>query len=366
MNILLIDSNDPINNRNLKFIESLSNYSDVKLVLATWNRIGDKGEITYKVNKQYIYQKKSKLGNRFRKLVNIFGYYFFIKKINNIEKPDIIIASHWDMLLLSSFIRTKNQFLVYENLDIPTHNNKLLLFTLQSLEKIALKKTDYIIHASRFYKQLYGFFTKEQQILENLPIFDNDRTILNTNINDKIIISFIGGIRYTDVLFKLIEEASKFDTIEIHLHGEGHESEKLQQFVMDNNFENNVLITGKYNYNDISKFYQQSHLIWAVYPSNNFNVKYAISNKFHESIYFNVPGIYAKNTALGDFVKDNNIGLTVDDTNEGIYNLLYSIVKADVNIDLLRENLRQFKLNDRNSWQDGIEFFYHRIKQKLI
>src|SRR5690606_9286187 len=120
-------------------------------ILATWKRDKDENDYKYNVFKKYLFRKESQLGNKFKKISNIFSYYYFLKKINIEENPDFIIASHYDMLFLASLFKQKGQFLIYENLDIPTSYNPFVLSTLQKVEKFSLSKTDYIIHASRFY-----------------------------------------------------------------------------------------------------------------------------------------------------------------------------------------------------------------------
>lgn len=366
MKILLVDSNEPINNRNIKIIESLNKKDDIEIVLVSWKRNLKAEQYIYNVSKIFLFVRESPLGNYWKKIINMFTYYYYLKEIHTKEKPDIIIASHFDMLFLMSLLKRNKQYLIYENLDIPASSNFFVLRFLQMIEKLSLSRTDYIIHASRFYPQLYTFFKKEQQVLENLPKLDKGALSYIKEESNKIIISFIGGIRYIDILINLIKESLKFNNLEIRLHGEGHESEKLKNYLRQNDLASNVKMSGKYEYLAVPGFYRQSDFIWAVYPNKNHNVKFAISNKFHESIFFNVPGIFASNTSLGDFVEKKNIGLAVDPNDkESINNLLRKISHNKIDVDSLKKNMLKFESKEFSSWEDGIDKLYSWAKTKL-
>ena len=155
MKILLIDSSYPINTRNNRLIVSLKRYlQNASIEYIAWNRDGR--EIAYSDKEICIYNVNSAYGNLLSKLFHLIGYYYFLRKNNNLKRPDVIIASHWDMLFLSSLMKKKEQILIYEDLDIPTARKNYLLKLLQRVETKALKKTDAIIFASRFFQPLYN------------------------------------------------------------------------------------------------------------------------------------------------------------------------------------------------------------------
>lgn len=67
------------------------------------------------------------------------NYLNFIKQAINNYNPEIVIASQWDMLLLTILSNFRGK-IIYENLDLPTSSNKMILKTLLLLEKLMLKK----------------------------------------------------------------------------------------------------------------------------------------------------------------------------------------------------------------------------------
>ena len=141
---LIIDSAYPINTRNIKIANSLcKHYSDreVQMIFCAWNR--EDKNIT-SPNNYYIYKKYSPGGQLLRKLFNLFGYFRYLKKCNKCVSPDVIVASHWDMLFLSSIFKKKSQILIYENLDIPSADSSVLLTVLKIVERFALRNTEFL------------------------------------------------------------------------------------------------------------------------------------------------------------------------------------------------------------------------------
>ncbi|MBB1140543.1 glycosyltransferase [Myroides sp. WP-1] len=370
MKILIIDSNYPINTRNSKIGDFLRHKQDVTVIISAWLR---QGTLLSKEasGKEYIFEYPSKLGDRYSKVMNIFRYFKYLKKVNHIEKPDVLLCSHYDMLFLGYFLKKKGQILVYENLDVPTHSNSLVLKTLQAIEKFSLKKTDFMALASRFYVDLYSKFTKDILVLENIPNLNKNTEVAPDKVNntihnpDKIVISFIGGVRYVDILIKLITFSAAYKNVEIRIYGEGHESHILKSFLANEAY-SHVKITGRYDYSEISNFYLISDYIWAVYPSDNHNVKYAISNKFHESLFFDRPGIYAKNTCLGQFVEHENIGLTVDYKDDESLKQLFDKIVEDKSIyNELLSSIAKYKEKNDVSWDQSMNEFY-AVLVKLV
>ena len=153
MKVAFIDTSYPLNNRNDKLIDSfIHKYPDCEIHAITWNR--EKLPITESFYTVHSYEVRSQLGNYVDKLRKLFGFYKYVKTELRKIGPDIIIASHWESLIAGALYKGAANKLVYENLDIPT-GGKLIRLILVMFERLSLKKTDMIIHASRFYKDLY-------------------------------------------------------------------------------------------------------------------------------------------------------------------------------------------------------------------
>lgn len=307
--ILLVDSSFPINTRNERIIDSIKYaFQDFNIRYACWNR--DDYPVSDVEKYNFIYYKKSGYGNRFNKLFRLLGYYMYLKRVYQNEKIDVVIASHWDCLFLCSLLKQKDQILIYENLDIPTFSVKSVLWILQQIERLSLRRADAIVFASRFFKPLYKFFLKTKLVVENKLPSANCRTIIRRSLEEpELIVTFLGNIRYASILKNLIEALGGMDGVVCRIWGNGPDFRAISQIASTYN---NVEMLDRYQYNQVPNIYETTDVIWAVYPSSNYNVNYAISNKYHESIYYGVPAIYAAGTKLADMVEADQTGFTVD------------------------------------------------------
>lgn len=342
--ILIIDGIYPINTRNRRIINTLKKKYEVKF--CAWNR----GNIEFEDKENYIYSSNEGYGKKIKKLLGMKNYLNFIKQTINNYNPEIVIASQWDMLLLTILSDFKGK-IIYENLDLPTSSNKVILKTLLLLEKVMLKKIAGIIYASRFFIPLYSKYKIKKLLLENYPLREIDEKEFEIEKKKKLRISFIGGLRYFETMKNLLIASQDKENIEIYLIGKGPENDRFKNFINENRLKN-IFIIDSYKYEEIKKLYLNTDFVWAVYPNRDYNVKFAISNKFFESILFEKPCFFAKNTLLGDFVEQNQIGITVDPYN--VEEIKNKIEKLNENIILdLQKNIKKYKDNKKLYWEDN-------------
>ncbi len=346
--IALIDCSIPINTRNQKIINSIKiYYPECDVHIITWNR---EGLLLEETSNFHAYNYDAQYGNAKAKLMGMLGFKIYIKNILKQIHPELIIASHWSNLILAACAKKKGQTLIYENLDIPT-GSFIIRNISHFFEKLAIRKVDLIIHASRFFKPLYPQ-PIPQIILENKPAFSIDFS--TEDVHKPLRISFIGSIRYKEILTNLVEAVKNDNRFELYFHGSGEDSNYMQNYSKDSN---NVHFTGKYKYKDVIKLYHQSDIVWAAYPNKDFNVKYAISNKFHESLYVGVPCIYSDQTKLADLVNKNRIGFVVNpyDKNciKALFIQLYNGTKV---INKVKENMKKFQ-NNETTWDEDFQNF---------
>lgn len=327
---LLAETFYPINSRNTKIIETLESlYGKGCVNVVAWNR--ENRMIKDSHGKYYIYTKYSPAGKLLQKLFHLLGYGCFIWKINKMLSCRFLIASHWEILLLFSLFKGKNQILIYENLDIPTSNNSCVLHILQRLEKWSLRKVEAIIFASRFFVPLYADHKGTKIVLENKPLLNPNVKVrvLEREEFDKLQIAYIGCVRYLPIMKNLVDSVGGLNDIKLLIHGDGPCLNELSEYA---NEYKNIIFTGRYEINQLESLYNSCDVVWAVYPNDDYNVKYAISNKFHESLMYQVPCIYASNTCLGEYVVNHNLGWVVNP-----YNILE-----------IREKINEIKLNREN------------------
>lgn len=361
--IVLIDTNYPINSRNKRIVNSLSKEFGVENVrVIAWDRCGN---IEEGATREFynIYNHPSPLGDKWAKLRSLVGYGVFVKRIIKEFTPNVIIASHWDSLLIASLIKNTNQILIYENLDMPSGKQPLRRI-LTKIEHMALRNTDAISYASRFYLPYYNFFKGQHIILENKLAKEALVELSDREIPKKgpLRIMFNGAIRYAETMHNLFEAIGGNENIELLIYGYPVGSEG-QSILRDAGRFKNILYLGSYVYTDIPKLYAQSDLVWGVYTAKDFNVKNAISNKFHESIAYVVPGIFAANTKLGDLVANNEIGFTVDGYSITAIKTLFEEILDDRSKILVRikSNLKSLRDKIQIDWDSEFLAFKNYI-----
>ncbi|MGI2327656.1 glycosyltransferase [Planococcus sp. YIM B11945] len=355
--ILLLDSSYPLNSRNTRLLKTLEKNYEVSFI--TWNR--DESVIEDNEFENRIFNKKSLYGNKKSKLLNLLSYYKFIKKEIRAKKPDILITSHWDMFFIGSLLKTKKNYkIIYENLDIPESKNRIVEIFLKKVEKFFLKNADGMIVASRFFVEKYSF--KNTLIYENYPykynLLENKKEVFS---GGKRTIAYIGTVRYFEVFKNFILAFANDSNINMMIYGGGPDEEKAKKFCEKNSILN-IKFNGPYNYKNVNSFYNQTDLVWAAYPSDSENVKFAISNKFFETLSYKTVGIFSEKTALGDLVKKENIGLVVNPYDPvSIRSVVSNVMIKD--LENIKENITEYTQWGNIFWEDNENRLLYYIKE---
>lgn len=353
MIIAIVETAYPINSRTERFYQTISKvFGEDSVRVICWNRDGR--EIPHRSN-YYIYNKDVGYGNHKAKLYGLKGFYYFIKKQVREIHPDYILASHWDSLILSAMAKTKSTKLIYENLDMPT-GGIFMRNGLRVLEKWALTKTDCITFASRFFVPCYAGFKGHKYLIENKLPKEMCLSLKDRPMHENLTISFLGVVRHATIMENLMKAISDIEGVDFKIFGGGPFFEDIKKIA---DHYPNVTMFGAYDYKAIPDIYAQSDLIWAVYPYHDYNVKLAISNKYHETLHFGVPGVFCKGTKLGDMVASEGLGLAVDcDSIEEIHNVILKYKRDYSNMSKqISENLKKVRTHENSCWEEEIEPF---------
>ena len=132
---------------------------------------------------------------------------------------------------------------------------------------------------------------------------------------------------------------------------------------MKENEYSNIYFHGRYNYENISEIYSTVDLIWAVYPNKDFNVKYAISNKFFESILYEKPCFFSIQTDLGDLVEKYEIGFTIDPYDPNKFFKNFNTERFVIRVEEYKKNIRKYKEGKLLFWEDNEDNFLEKLKE---
>lgn len=218
------------------------------------------------------------------------------------------------------------------------YEKNLISYTFRLIEKHLLCQVDFLMSTSvKFYTSYYNKYFNNFSLYENIPIVDINSHKSNSDI---FRISFIGIIRYVDViknLIQVIEELSKKGLlVELNFYGGGNDKDFTY---LKRQIKNKKLFHfhGPFSYStDINDIYKNTDLSIALYNPDDFNCQVAIPNKYYESILSNTPIATSKGTYLSEIVKSKKIGISIDPNNNE--EITHFLVNAITNNDFMYSN----------------------------
>ena len=260
----------------------------------------------------------SRPGNKFLKLVGSFFYFVHVLVTIFRLRPRVVIASHWDSLLVSSIALNfvfRDIDLIYDCIDVPSSNNKYIRFALKFLENFAIKRCKLTIFASRFFQNDYKSRIPSL-ILENRPsrnIFKIPRKNFESRIKafvesmppTSINLAWIGVVRYPQVFYLLLKTLVSYkDKINFAIYGDGPSAKLVRKWVAEFGLSQSVFFYGRYSPEELHLIYRNSDFVWAAYPTNNINGRLAISNKYFECSLTNTPILLSFDTEMARLISD--------------------------------------------------------------
>ncbi|SFD37331.1 Glycosyltransferase involved in cell wall bisynthesis [Enterococcus casseliflavus] len=353
MNVLIIVDHYPLSPRVLKIRNSMLKNKNVENVkVFAWNRNNTRVTENFVVT----YNQEIGYGNFYKSLINIRKFLREVENYIKIYKPDKLHLIDYSVLPLSKLSKKKID-VIYEVYDIKFYKNFIYNLFREISERKFLTNVGNIVIASPFFEQYYREklkFNRNIVCLNNKP----SKNFLNKADNqveslinspkifiEKIVISFIGTIRYKEILFNLIDVIKEKENFILLLAGDGPDSELLHEYVETNSLKSKVIFTGRFNTCHLSEIYRNTDFVWAAYPNDDMNVKYAISNKFFESMVFSKPIIVSEDTFLADMVKERELGFCINPYDkQSISSVLNKIDKKNFHF--------EFQKIDKLFWED--------------
>ena len=334
MKALIIAREFPVKHRDI-LISSLFP-QNFKTYYVSWNR----NERSDRPSENtFVFTNKIKNLRSLTFLLIIKKYILFIDDIISKKNPQLLIISHYSLYLPFLILSKKKGIKVILDVhDLPSFTNIIPFKFVLFIEKLLIRNISHIILASKYFKPFYS--NKRTLVIDNIPPSKN-LNIKSINIAEDAIIKigFVGKLRYPDLYKLVIECVNDFDNLEFHFYGNGSAEEVLLYYSKELNAKN-VFFHGVFNKNDVNKIYTEIDLLWACYPSDNYNVKYATSNKALESLFFKTPCVFSSGTFLAEDFKNKNIGFSLNSNckNE-IINFLKNINVAKLNY--MKENIKK-------------------------
>lgn len=330
-------------------------------------------------NSEYISLGKLDHGNYFKRILQIL--LAFPKIIKSIKNTDAIYVFEIDMLIIAYIINLifigRNFIIIYEIGDIqPIKMKKTLLGKIvRGIEKYLVKRVDKMIVTSKdymfgYYKDILNLNINEinYQVIENKIDKNNvkkENSLINNNNPDKITIGYFGVLR-CERSWEILKNIALLgnDSFEIYVRGYIMKPDSIKT---DSKKYNNIKFEGPYTApSELSEIYNSVDIIWACFPYRNKDIgnwKWARTNRFYESCYFNKPMIVQKGTQDSKVVEENDLGISLDLSN--IDESTYKVINID-NDDLKNWRNKLVKFPEKNYiYQDEHELLCNEIKSMI-
>ncbi|WP_404987632.1 glycosyltransferase [Clostridium culturomicium] len=284
---------------------------------------------------------------------------FFLqaKKYIKNKSYDVIHTHDFECAIIGALLKKERKLIwdMHEFYD-GFNYSRLRSLLYKIMAKFCFKRADGIIYVVPEQKNRYEkevLFNTKTKVVMNCPEEEVFQGLENISSN-KLRISFIGNVRDYNSLKLLMEVGEKFSNVLININGYGSAYEGLKE--IEKQYKNTV-ITGRFNYMEIKKYYENTDVIFAVYNSDLPNTMYAFPVKGAEAIICGKPIIANTRSFFGDFVKEQDIGFVISDKSE---NELYSVIKSIVDNEEILEKKKE------NIKKIGVRFLWSNEVLKLI
>ncbi|WP_338950253.1 glycosyltransferase [Fusobacterium nucleatum] len=338
MKILYIMSFYPNNPRNIKLIKNLQKEYEVRCCF-----LASKNQEILKQNQNDFVFKSQNISNKFSKMMALFYFYRYIKKVIIDYNPDIIFAYHWETFVITRLatIFNKKTKIIYDISDIPSYSGNIHKI-LKKIEEFFINSKIFLLYASPYFVKKYKRFSKNTFfVLNNKPEKEFlEKYLANKKNNTILLASFYGVFRDSEI-FKNIFEALKGLPILFRMKGSGFQKKIIEDISKQYK---NVEVGDEFYYKDLPILYGDVDIIVSLYSNKDENTNLALGNKFFEAMALKKIALFPEKTKMGELAKKNSFGLVVNPYNiQDIRKAFLEILENSENVKNIRKKLSQIK-----------------------
>lgn len=276
-----------------------------------------KGKISiYKLNKSYS---------------SLFYYLKFVSILKLLlfkERADYYFAEDVQTLPFVTFFgKMKGGKVFYDSRELygfiaGLRDKKLLQNIIRSIEKIFVKKVDYVITTgdmdTEFIKKTYNL--KNVFTLRNLPLYKDGIKPVDLRKKFKFpdglkILVYQGVILHGRGLKIIFEALTKVKGYILIILGDGEETEHYKKLSESMGIDKIVLFAGKYNQEELINMTAGADIGLAIIENISLSYYYALPNKLFEYIMAGKPVITSNFPQMKDVIEKHQVGVTIDPQN---------------------------------------------------
>lgn len=277
-----------------------------------WDRHGIE-EHSFASN-QYKYVGRMNVNSgKLKKLVLYIKFAKFVRKIlfNNHYECLIIFPSHTAWLIYDILTKKYKGKYILDIRDYSGENNPIIYYITKKL----INNSGVCSITSMAYEK---FLPKHNYVISHNIQKINKELIKQYRESCKehkkrIVISFIGTVRFIEQQKKLIKRFSNDERFLLQFIGRG--SEQLEDFCKKVGA-NNIVLMGRFERKELANLYLKTDIVMNVYGNNNPFLDYALSNKLYSAALMGMPIMCSPNTYMAEISSKYGFGFPVDVDND--------------------------------------------------
>ncbi|PYG87171.1 glycosyltransferase involved in cell wall biosynthesis [Ruminiclostridium sufflavum DSM 19573] len=285
----------------------------------------------------------AKYGTGIKQLIAYIKFIIEIKKYLSKVEYSYLHCHDLDGIIAGFFLNKEKAKLIFDMHEFyeVLWKNQKLRYIIRSIVSFFQNKSDAIIYVNEEQMKV----TKQKYRLKSfyLPNYPDEEYFkdIKKSYSDSLRIAYIGAVRQSFELKNLMDACKDLKNVEVIIHGMGVAYKYLRS--IEANY-NNVKVTGTYSVFQIGELYRNTDILYVVYPMDTAQNRLAFPVKFYEAILTKTPVIVSKGSVIEEFVKEHNIGLSVDGNNtEDILKCINNIVKNRDILDLQTKNISKIQ-----------------------
>ncbi len=212
--------------------------------------------------------------------------------------------------------------------------------------------------------QIEGSAPVELIVIENTPaeVHIPER---NDRWENTIRLAYVGILMEGRYIDRILDTVDEYGDLAIDVGGFGPLALEVEQRAKGNP---RIRYLGKVPYETALETQKNSDVMFGLYDPSSINHKLAAPNKYYESLMLGVPLIAIKGTSVGDWVEEENTGISLEPgfTSSELHQALVNLANANQNGEISQ---RQFRLyHEKHSWsimERRLQELYSRIATEL-
>ena len=323
MKILIVDTASYDRAPYLKYYESACRECNADYELFLWDRDNEGG--LQKKDNCFTFHKICPFGNgKLRKLLPLFLYRKnLIKVIKENKYTHLILINTLASVMISSYVfkHFKNKYIM----DVRDYTYERVNVYKNLVDKLI----NYSYFSTVSSEGFFQFLNRNEKIILNHNISNIGDKIEKPSLTNKkkIVIGFVGSVRYENENCRLIEALNNNHNYEMLYYGPlvngCNIDEKAKKLGAKN-----VAFLGTFRNDQKADIYKRIDIINSLYGNASLEVTTAVPNRYYDALLFKKPIIASKGTFLGELVQKNHLGIAVDIFRDDIEKLLNKYIKS--------------------------------------